>query len=69
MNLKKVFCCLDIHDYRLKRKIFNDKSECVKTYYICRDCGKIEERDNDKESEKYNLDNMVIKKNEKLDNN
>jgi len=58
MNIKKTLCYLGIHDYRLKRKIFNNKQECVKSYYICKQCNKVAEYDYDKEAEKYNLDSL-----------
>jgi hypothetical protein len=65
MNLKKVRCFFGIHDYRLRRKIFNNKQECVKSIYICKDCRKEIEYDYDREVEKANLNSLKIK-NEKI---
>jgi hypothetical protein len=65
MGIKKVLCHLGVHDYRLKRKIFNKEQKCVKTYYICRNCEKIKEYDGDKEAEKANLNSLKKKDEEK----
>lgn len=43
MIIKKILCFLGFHSYRLKRRIFNNKQECVQTIYICRRCNKINE--------------------------
>lgn len=67
MDLKKALCILGQHNYRLRRKIFNIKQECVKSIYVCKNCGKKKEYDYDREAEKYNLKGIKTKK--EIDNN
>ena len=52
---RKILCYFGIHNYKLKRKIFNDKYECVKSIYVCRFCKKEKEYDSDKQPNQYNL--------------
>ena len=58
MKLQKFLCYFGIHKYNLKRKIFNDKYECVKSIYVCKFCKKEKEYNSDKQSKQYNLGNL-----------